>query len=154
MIFGKKSPKLLLIATTLTIIALALVLVVYAVTIGTYTGGSVTVSGVTTGTLTYSIDNTVGGTWSTDIQPSGSWYAKLSVNHYQGPVTITWQLQSYGTGSWVDVSGKTVSTTITLSGSAQEVYASPTGVNTGNHDWSTDITVGGTYRVYATVASA
>ena len=59
----KKSRKLLLITTALTIVALASVLFVYAsVTLFTATGGNVTVSGVTTGTIDYSTTNTVGGT--------------------------------------------------------------------------------------------
>ena len=45
----------------------------------------------------------------------------------QGPVTITWQLQSYATGTWANVSGATVTTTVTLTGAAQDVYASADG---------------------------
>ncbi len=152
----KKSRKLLLITTVLTIVALATVLVVYAaVSLGTINGGSVTVGGVTSGTIAYSTDNDPSGTWTSTLsQPSGSWYAQLTVDSYQGPVTITWQLQSYGTGSWEPVSGATTSTTVTLTGALQYVYASSNGGNTGNLDWSTVVPGGGTYRVTANVASA
>ena len=94
----KKSRKLLLITTALTIVALASVLFVYAsVTLFTATGGNVTVLGVTTGTIDYATTNTGTRTWTTTLSiSSGSWYAELVISvdsTYHGPVTITWQLQ-------------------------------------------------------------
>lgn len=150
----KRSQKLLFITTALTILALSIVIVTASVLLGTINGGIVTVGGVTSGTIAYSNDNSPGGTWSASLQPNGSWFAKLSVSTYHGPVIITWQLQSYATGSWVDVTGKTASTSVTLTGTAQDVYASNNGDNTGNHDWSEDTSTGGSFRVTATVASA
>jgi hypothetical protein len=152
---GKKSRKVLVVTTALTIVALASVLVAYAVTIGTYTGGNVTVGGVTSGTITYNNNLDGSGTWSTTLSPGSSWYTKLSVTGgFTGPVTVTWQLQSFATGSWVDVSGATVTTSISLTGTAQDIYATTNGLISGNHDWSGQASSGGTYHVIATVASA
>ncbi len=152
----KKSRKLLLITTVLTIVALALVLSVYAVVqLGTITGGTVTVGGVTTGTIYYSNDNSTN--WSTSLSPSGPWYAELNFNAgYAGPVTITWQLESDTSGTWTPISGDTVTTTgVILTGSAgQIVYASPNGAQTGNQNWATFATGAGAYRLTATVNSA
>jgi hypothetical protein len=156
MTIARKSRKLLFIATAATIISLVLVLGVYAaVFLGTINGGTVTVGGVTTGTIYYNINADGTGTWATTLSPAGAWYTQLSLpGTYSGPVAITWQLQSYATGSWVDVSGASVTTTITLTGAAQLIYATPTGVITANHDWSGQASGGGQYRVFATVNSA
>lgn len=153
---GKKSRKLLLITTVLTIVALAVVLSVYAVVqLGIINGGTVTVGGVTTGTISYNINNST--SWSTtDPQPSGSWYAQLAINSgYAGPVTITFQLQTDASGGWANVNSATVTTnTIVLTGSGQNVYASTIGTQTSNQDWSTYATTAGAYRVTATINSA
>jgi hypothetical protein len=156
---GKKSRKLLLIATVLTIAALASVLVVYAaVTLFTVTGGNVTVTGVTTGTIYYSSSNTAGGPWNTTgLVSSGSWYAELVISSsstFKGPVTVTWQLQSDKSGTMTN-DGSTVTTGVTLTGGTQTIYASPTGITTtGNQDWSLIDATPTTYQVIATVASA
>ena len=152
----KKSKKLLFVATTLMIIGLASVITVYAaVFLGTINGDAVTVHGVATGTITYNPAVDGSGSWTTNLEPSGSWYTKLSLNAgYAGPVTIAWQLQSYATGSWANVGGATVSTSITLTGSAQEVYATANGLIASNHDWSAQASSGRTYRVIATINSA
>jgi len=142
--------------TLLTAVSIALVVVAYAaVSIGTFTGGSVTVLGTATGTVTYSTTNDADGTWITALEPgAGAWYSRLEIGAgtYTGPVTVTWQLQK-NTGSWVDVAGATQSTSITLTGLAQNVYASTNGANATNRNWATDTTGAGTYRVLATVAS-
>ena len=103
---------------------------------------------------TYSA-NEDGSGGSLTLEPSGSWYTKLSVEAgYSGPVTITWQLQSYATGSWQPVGSPTV-TTMSLSGSAVDVYATATGItSTGNRNWSLTATSQATYRVIATINSA
>jgi hypothetical protein len=157
---SKKSKKLLIVATTLMVIALASVLTVYAaVVIGTINGGAVTVGGVTTGTITYSTTGADGtGPWTPTLDSgTGSWHTKLALDGgYVGPVTISWQLQSYATGSWEPVGTPAVSTSITLTGSAgQIVYATTTGVITAsnNHDWHLEATAGGTYRVVAQISS-
>ena len=154
----KKSKKLLFVATALTILSLASVLTVYAaVLLGTINGGAVTVGGVASGTITYNTVDDGTGTWTTNLdQPSGAWYSKLSVTGgYTGPVTITWQLQSFATGSWANVGGAFVTTSgISLSGGAQDFYAKADGTLLGSRNWALDATAGGTYRVIATINSA
>lgn len=155
---NKKSKKLLFVATALTILSLASVLTVYAaVLLGTINGGAVTVGGVTSGTITYNTADDGTGTWNPNLEPSGAWYTRLIVTGgYVGPVTITWQLQSYATGSWANVGGATVTTNvITLDGGSQTFYAIADGVTLlGSRNWSLDATTGGTYRVIATINSA
>src|SRR5208283_1088942 len=119
----KKSRKVLFIATVLTIIALASVLFVYAaVTLFTVTGGNVTVLGVTTGTIEYAASNT-SPTWTTTLTSNSTWYAELVIGSgstYKGPVTVTWQLNSYATGAWEPVEGATITTSVlTLLGGSQ-----------------------------------
>jgi hypothetical protein len=153
---GKKSRKLLFVATVLTIVALATVLLVYAVTLVTFTGGNVTVVGVASGTIEYATTNTGSPTWTTTLQPTGSWYAELvlgSNSAYKGAVTITWQLQTDATGSWVDVGSPIVTSGISLTGGSQTIYASTDGLLTDAFDWSA-IATGGTYQITAVVASA
>ena len=159
---GKKSRKLLLIATVLTIAALASVLVVYAsVTLFTTTGGPVTVLGVTSGQIEFATSNTGTPTWSTALSVSGtSWYAEIVIGSgstYKGPVTISWQLQSYETGSWVNdgspvVTG--VTTSVSLTGGTQTIYASPDGLLSDATNWNTVDSTATTYQIVATVASA
>lgn len=160
MIKGKKSKKLLLITTVMTILALVSVVATAAVLLGTYQGGAVTIGGVGSGTITYSTDNSAGATWTTTLQ-SGStstpWFTRLEIstaNTYSGPVTISWQLQQQtGPSTWSSV-GSPVTTTTTLISGAQIVYASADGLITANTNWSTIATGAGTYRVTATVNSA
>ena len=152
----KKSRKLLLTATALTIAALASVLVVYAsVTLFSVTGGNVTVTGVTTGTIEYS--SSTSGPWTSTLSvSSGSWYVELVIGSgstFKGAATVTWQLQSDATGTMTN-DGSAVTTSVTLTGGSQTIYASPTGILSGNQDWSTIDSTPTTYQVIATVASA
>ena len=125
----KRSRKLLLITTALTIASLGSVLFVYAaVTLGTFTGGNVTVTGVTTGTIEYNTAKTVDG-WTTTLQPGSSWYAELligSSSTYHGPVTVTWQLQSYATGVWANDGSPLVTTGVSLAGELKPFTHQPT----------------------------
>ena len=157
---GKKSRKLLFIATALTIAALASVLVVYAsVTLFTVRGGHLVVKGVTTGTVYYSSSNTAGGPWNTTGSvSSGPWYAELVISSsstFKGNATVTWQLQSDASGTMTD-DGSPVTTIVTLTagGVAQTIYASSNGAITNNQDWSQIDATPTTYQVIATVASA
>lgn len=146
--------------TLLTLVAVLSTLAVTAVLIGSFTGGEVTVGGVASSTVTYSPDNALPGTWTTTLTPSGvsdPWYTRLEISagDYSGPVTVTWQLQKKnGTSTWEDVSGADVITTMLLAGTAENVYASNDGGNTGNYDWSTDVSTSGTYRVAVSVDSS
>ena len=141
----------------LTVLTISSVVVVYAVLIGTFTGGEVTIGGGATGTVTYSTDQS---TWTPTLSPASaetSWYSKLNVNggQYSGTaVTISWQLQrKTGDTTWSDV-GDAIPTNMMLAAGSQDVYATPTGVSTNNHDWGLDVTEEGTYRIVATVNSA
>ena len=108
------------------------------------------------GSVTYSVDNNETGAWTTTLavsSPSAPWYSRLQINNgdYSGPVTMTWQLQQKtGNSNWGDF-GRSVSTSIVLSGIPQNVYASSNGALTGNHDWGADISGSGTYRVVVTI---
>jgi hypothetical protein len=153
--YTRKSRKLLLISTALMIIALGSVLTVYAAVLGTFNGSSFTVNNVTAGTVNYSADGSTG--WSTTITAfdvGGHLYAQfaLTSTSYSGSATVTWQLQKDDSG-WANV-GSPVTTTVSLTGSAQTIYATANGASTGNHDWGTDISTGGSYRVIATIATA
>ena len=145
--------------TLLTVVAIALTLTVAAVTIGNFQGGEVTIGGMASSTATYSLDN-VAGPYTATLEPSTvstSWFTRLEIGagSYNGPATITWQLQQETAPStWTDVSGASTTTSITLSGSAENVYASSDGTTTGNYDWSADVSSAGTYRVIMTVESA
>jgi hypothetical protein len=150
----KKSQKGFVAVTLITVLAIATVLIVYAALLGTIPGGEVTVGGVG-GSIYYSSDNS---TWASALNISASthWYARLTTTggHYIGPVTISWQLQhKQANGNYTNL-GSAIPTTYTLDGTAQTIYATGTGVNYNNFDWSS--TTGyttGSYRVVATVSS-
>jgi hypothetical protein len=155
MVYARKSRKLLLVSTALTVIALASVLTVYAAVLGTFNGNAFTVNNVASGTVTYSTDGgsnfgasasafNVGGTLFTRFE--------LSSTSYPGSATVTWQLQKDNSG-WANV-GSPVTTTVSLTGSVQTIYASTDGDSAGNTNWGALITAGGSYRVIATVATA
>jgi hypothetical protein len=124
MVYARKSRKLLFIATALTIISLASLLTVYAAVLGTFNGNAFTVNNVTSGTVTYSSDGSTG--WGASPAPfnvGNQLYSRfeLSSTSYTGPSIITWQLQQDNSG-WTNV-GSPVTTTISLTGSAQTIYA-------------------------------
>jgi hypothetical protein len=144
--------------TLLTVAAVALTVLVAAVTIGTFQGGKVTIGGVASSTVTYSLDN-VAGPYAATLEPSTtstSWFTRLEIGDgsYNGPVQITWQLQQETANStWTAVSGASTTTNIILTGNAENVYASSDGTTTGNYDWSSNVNTLGTYRVLVTVES-
>jgi hypothetical protein len=155
MVYARKSRKLLFVATALTIISLASLLTVYAAVLGTFNGNAFTVNNVTSGTVTYSADGST--SWGASPAPfnvGDHLYARfeLTATSYSGPATITWQLQKDNSG-WANV-GSPVTTTVSLTGSAQTIYASANGLTANNHDWGDDISTGGSYRVTATIATA
>jgi hypothetical protein len=140
------------------VLSIVAVVSVYAVLIGSFTGGDVTVGGMGSGNLMYNVDNLEAGSWTSTLDSSGvgvAWYSRLEIDDggYAGPVTITWKLQQE-TATWTDVPGATQTTTITLTGGVENVYASGTGVSTGNHDWGAQCLQAGTYRVIVSVESA
>ena len=131
---------------------------VTAVFLDSFQGGDVTIGGMAVSNVTYDPDNDEVATWTTELTSttvSDPWYARLEVpagGSFSGPVTITWQLQKKDAG-WTDV-GSPQTTNRVLSGGAEEVYASTDGGNSGNHNWATEATTAGTYRVVASIASA
>jgi len=155
----KRSRKTLLIATALMVIALAAVVTVYAAAIlGTFQGGPVSVGNISSGTVQYCPINDTNGTWTTTLQVSDStspWYTRIQLSGYTGPVTISWQLQEEtGPSTWTAVPTATLTTTVSLTGSVQYVYASTDGGIAGNQDWSTYCPDNGTYCLTVTVDSA
>jgi hypothetical protein len=161
---NRKSQRAFVTITLMTVFSVSIVLIVYAALLGTISGpGEVTVGGVG-GDIYYSIDNVIPGTWTTSIGGSGqpinvgaAWYARwVTSAGYTGPITIIWQLQQKQPDtSWADIVGKTASTTSKLNGTLGEfVYATATGgAGSTNHNWGSDITTQGTYRITATVST-
>lgn len=159
--FGGKSRKGLLAVTLVTVLSIVSVIAVYAVFIGSFTGGDVTVGGMGSGNVMYSSVNADPGTWTSTLSPSGAgvaWYSRLEIvaGGYSGPVTITWQLQQEtGASTWTDVAGASASTSMVLTGGAENVYATSDGAYAaGNHDWGPNVAAAGTYRVFVSVGSA
>jgi hypothetical protein len=145
--------------TLITVVSVALVLVVYAILLGTITGGNVVIGGASSvsGTMYYSADNS---TWTTTLDvtdPASTWYAKVTTdtNGYKGPVTIDWQLQrKNGPSSWENVGSAIPTSSVTLDGTAQTLYTSGLSA-VGNHDWKTEVaSTPGTYHVVATFNNA
>ena len=152
----KKSRKILVLATTLTVLALAAVITVYAVAIlGTFTGGPVTVQKITAA-VSYSDTNSLTGTWNSTLQTlaGNAWYTRLEVAAgCHGPVTVTFQLQ-INNGTWTNTGTPTTTGVITLTGAAQDIYCATDGLNADNFNWGTVATSQGTYQIVATVNSA
>jgi len=151
----QKSQRGFVAVTLITLLAIALVLVVYATLLGTFTGGEV-VKGSVQGNVWYSETNSA--PWNATLNGvSGSWYAKFNTTGtgYAGNVTAYWQLQKKTDGSWSDVSNANVTTTsFTLTGNAGDtIYATSLGGITGNHDWSTEATTSASYRIKVTIVS-
>ena len=146
-----QSKKAYLVAALLTVVALSSIVVAYAeVTVGS--------AAPLQGTVRYSLDNAEVGTWNTTLTPNGpsdAWYSRLEINGagYNGLVTITWKLQQKtGFSGWSDVPGAAISTSMVLSGSGQNVYATSDGsYSSSNYDWGLAITASGTYRVVVTI---
>ncbi len=155
----KKSQRAFVGVTLTTVIGIALVLVVYAATLATFTGNEVVVGGSLSGNVYYCL--TESGTYTSSVtvtNPSDAWYASVTTgaNGYTGPGSISWQLEKKAIdGSGWDPVGSAVSTTgISLDGTVQTFYTSGTS-SAGNHNWSAGVAgVAGSYRVVATISSA
>jgi len=144
--------------TLVTVLSIVAVVSVYAVLIGSFTGDVVTVGGMGSANLLYNADNNEGGSWTSTLSSSGTgvaWYSRLEIatGGYAGQVTITWQLQQEN-ATWIDVPNANQTTSIVLTGGAENVYASGNGVSTGNHDWGAQCLQKGAYRVIVSVESA
>jgi xanthosine utilization system XapX-like protein len=159
----KKSQTGFVAVTLITLLAIAMVLVVYsAILLGTPTGKEVTVGGVT-GTIYYS--TTQSGPWTQEtlsVNPAGSaWYAALITpgGQYVGPVSISWQLYKKGTASdWSDENpaGSAQSTSIVLTSGSQTIFVEPYGNDSAsNFNWGQSGygNSPGSYRIVATIQS-
>lgn len=153
----QKSQRGFVAVTLITLLAIAMVIVVYATLLGTFTGGEVVYGENLTGQVLYSLGNlTAASNWTNTISvTSGSaWYACLNItstNGYVGGINATFQLQFYQNSTNV---GSTTVATITLNGTVGErIYVSSNGVITNNRDWQSDCTAGYSYKVKATVES-
>jgi len=159
----KMSQKGFVAVTLITVLAIALVLVVYATLLATIPGEEVVV-GSLTGNVQYSLtDSNLTADFSTTVSPAGpstAWYARLVTTggEYTGPISVSWQLQKYS-GTWGNV-GAPVSTSFTLTTGPDTIYASANGQWTAtgqNQNWGAIITAQGTgsgsYRVVATIST-
>ena len=140
------------------ILVVPLLIIVCSAVVATYAKVGVSNVSQLQGTVTYSPDNAENGIWSTALtisSPSDPWYSRLEINSagFNRQVTVIWQLQQKTDfSSWTAVSGAVISTSITLSGGAQNVYATYDGAySSSNHDWGQNAVKSGTYRVVATL---
>jgi hypothetical protein len=148
----QRPQRAFLTVTLLTVIAVSTVFMVYAAVLMTLLGTTVTVS-ETGGLMQYNRSNTSNSTWVSSlptINNGSTWYARINITgSAQQAVTINWVLQQ-NTGSWIDLSTP-VTTSITLAVGDNTVYATSTGVFSGNYNWGLLTTTGGSYRVKAVV---
>ena len=158
-----KSQKGFVAVTLITVLAIALVLVVYATLLATFQGGEVVV-GQVAGQVWYSPTNGTTEDWNSTLTVtslSDPWYAKVNfTSSYTGQVKITWQLEKKN-GAWDNATGgeattRTVITdSFTLTGvSGQTVNASSSGSQGTNTDWgSNNIATEGSYRIVVYIES-
>jgi len=140
--------------TLLTVIAVSTVFMVYAAVLLTLYGTTVTVNEPSGTSVQYNRVNDSNSSWvtsfPTSINTSIPWYTRINItNTASQDVTINWVLEK-NTGSWIWVATP-VNTTITLAAGLNTVYATDTGVFTGNYNWGTLTTTGGSYRVKAII---
>lgn len=154
-----KSQKGFVAVTVITVLAIALVLMVYATFLGTFTGGEVVYDEGLTAEVLYATNNQTGaGNWSAtlNVTSAGPWYALLNItstNGYIGEVNVTFQLQRKVGSNWND-EGTPTYAVLNLNGTAGErVYVSSDGTITTNRNWQGDCASGNSYRVKATVDS-
>jgi hypothetical protein len=140
------------------VLVVALLIIVCSAVVATYAKVGVSNVSQLQGTVTYSPDNAENGMWSTTLtisNPSDPWYSRMEINSagFDRHVTVIWQLQQKTDfASWTAVSGAVISTSITLSGGAQNVYATNDGAySSSNHEWGQNSVKSGTYRVVATL---
>jgi len=153
----KKSQKGFVAVTLITVLAIALVLVVYASLLQMFTGGEVVV-GTVAGSVYYSKTNTeAGDPWALTLSVNNytdPWYARfLFTSTYQSSVTILWQLQKMG-ASWGNVTGFQYTSIVLNGNTSQPVYASYDGSLTSNRNWGGNVTANGQYRILAYVSTA
>lgn len=148
--------------TLITVLAVTTVFVVYAVILSTINGGQVTVVGGLGGSIWYDNANSAAPVdWTATLPSIGTngtncdpWYTKLNITSagYSGAVTVSWTLQYLNVATWTDVGGATQSTSVTLTGSTgQTIYATATGIQSGNKNWGAYTASADEYRVKAVI---
>jgi len=153
----QKPQRAFLAVTMITVLAVAAIFMVYAVTLSTITGGTVTVSSVQ-GTIYYSETNATSATWTTTLGSGNTlgvgqaWYARLNITSsgYSEAVTIAWTLYD---STDTPVPSATQSTSKTLSGSTEAIYASSDGGIASNKNWGTYTTSTGNYYLKAVISA-
>lgn len=132
---------------------------VYATFIATINGNSVEIIDgdvETYATMMYSIDNATWSASATPVAAGDEWYGSLdfTAGGYTGNVIITWSLERWTGSSWSNMTEAALtSDQITLTGGDQTVYASSDGAWENLHDFGFYISLSGTYRISADVAS-
>jgi len=149
---SRKSQRTFLTVTCITVVALTTVFLVYAAVLLTLTGSTVTVNQAG-GSVEYNLSGTSNSSWAgslASINSGTEWYARINItNAASQAVTIVWTLQQ-NTGTWVDITSP-VTTTKTLAAGSNTVYATTSGLFTGNYNWGQLTTSSGDFRVKATV---
>jgi hypothetical protein len=150
----QKSQKGFVAVTLMTLLAIAMVLVVYASILGTFTGSDVSV--VTMSAEVLYCKNTT-GSWTSTLSNIGNgtdWYAIFNTTStgHAGLVNMTWVLLKSGSPVSPSVNQ---TTQVTLTGDAgQEIYASSNGDNSNTKNWGLNCTTAGTYQIKVTVETA
>jgi len=149
-----KPQKTFLAVTTITVLALTMVFIVYAALLATYTGPTVTIM-EPGGLVEYSLNQTKWVTNDFSINNGTDWWARLTITGSTNQmVDITWILQRDG-GAWANVTGGIVTTqNYNLTTGTNTIYATTDGGATGNFNWGTltkDAGVADPYRVQTRV---
>lgn len=143
---------------SIAMVLIAAVVIVYAVLLATYYGGSVTVN-TAIGSVWYDDANSTSkADWTATLGEQGNigngsaWYVKLNITQagYQGNVNMTWTLQNETSpGIWSDVPDAMQQTNgFHLTGIlGQEIFASSIGNQLTNKNWGAYSNKAGTYRV-------
>jgi hypothetical protein len=159
----KKSQKGFVAVTLITLLAIALVIVVYATLLATFHGGEVVV-GTVAAEVWYSPTNGTTEDWTATLNVTGTtdpWYAKVNfTSAYTGDVQITWQLEKKN-GNWANATEGTdasvttvITTSFALDGtSGQTAYASISGDIDTNQNWGAGMVKQGSYRIVTYIDS-
>lgn len=154
----QKAQKGFVAVTLITILAIGLVLIVYATLLGVFTGQEVVYGAGLDGEVLYSRGNQQAASNWTDtleVPSGGDWYALLNITStdgYIGNVNVTFQLQFQQNST--NVGSPTVAS-IKVNGTAGErIYVNSDGSGpTGNRNWMSDCTAGYSYHIKATVVT-
>jgi len=147
-----KTQRAFLTVTVITVIAVTSVFLVYAAVLSTLYGSTVTVN-QTGGSVEYNLSNTSNATWVSSLSAFNNgtnWYARMNITGAAAQaVTINWVIEK-NTGTWTQ-QAIPVNTTITLAAGSNTIYATTTGVFSGNYNWGLQTLVSGSYRIKTVV---